>query len=87
MPSHPEIDMGKVLLAVIAKLGEVTITKQEFLRPMRDGVPIGSVKMKLHPDQEAITLVPVTEEETARMLVEGLMTSMLNEITPTGKGH
>lgn len=84
---NPDLDFGKLLLAVIAQVGPVTITKEAFLQPTYEGKPVGSIKMRLEVNQNAITLVPIGEEETKTMLIEGMLANILADLPTSGGGH
>lgn len=68
-----ELDLQKTLIAILAKLGEVTLTKEEFVNPRRDNEPIVGFMLSVTPTRDAIILKPMTLAQTEqRMMIAAL---------------
>lgn len=74
-----EIDLNSVVLAIIAKVGPITVSRSEFMEPVAGGKPIVGFRVDVSKDLNTLTFHPMPLDE----MVGAIQEQMLSELPTT----
>lgn len=74
-----EIDLNAIILAILAKIGPVTISREALNMPQVHGMPIVGFRVDLNATTDLFTIMPVKYEEMMGAIQRQLLADSPND--------
>jgi hypothetical protein len=74
-----EIDLNAIILAILAKIGPVVISREALNMPQVDGMPIVGFRVDISTATNTLTILPMKYEEMMGAIQQQLLADSPND--------